>query len=84
MKKNRNSFFSEYGYNMYNINPNIDKNYLNQPIGYQMPDINSRINKLEHDIKTLEERINILENKNNNQNVEVQNDYNFASSMYMI
>ena len=53
MKKDRDSFFSQYGYTGYNM-PNMYSNNQNQLLGYQMPDINSRLNKIEETLFNLE------------------------------
>lgn len=81
MKKDRDSFFSQYGYTGYNM-PNMYSNNQNQLLGYQMPDINSRLNKIEETLFNLEKRISILES--NKIDKKVDNDFNFSNTMYMI
>lgn len=79
MKKERDSFFSQYGVNAYNQNPYMYPNMNNQ--NYNPMDLESRINRLEKEINNLNQRISKLEN---NLNQPINNDYNFANSMYMV
>lgn len=88
MKKERDSFFSSYGYTGYNQQPNMNpyiNNMNNYPFGqnidYQNQDIFSRINNLENKIRELETRLNKIENMSK---IENNTDYNFANSMYMV
>lgn len=94
MKKDRNSFFSQYGVSSYNTDP-----YMNQAMMQQPPynnfntfepmqnntnnsyDIESRLAKIEREIKLIDSRLSKLESAATTQ---VQTDYNFANSMYMV
>lgn len=91
MKRDRNSFFSSYGVtssvnNMppqgINNYPNMANMYLDN-MGYNNGNnnIEDRINKLEREISRLDARISKLENVGQS---TVNNDYNFANSMYMV
>lgn len=91
MKKDRNSFFSQYGEYGYNTNPMINNNIPNTN-GYNYnnytnynynQDIESRINKLEREINRLDSRLSKLES-NSIKTETSSTDYNFANSMYMV
>lgn len=91
MKKDRNSFFSQYGYSSFNTNNMMPGNmnmpmqpYMNVPQNqnYVESDLESRISKLERENKVLEARISNLEN--NIPKITNNTDYNFANSMYMV
>lgn len=91
MKKDRNSFFSQYGVSSYNSAP-----FMMQP--QQMPydnnmipnfynnqtdnNIEAKINRLERQVSMLEERVQKIESTLTS--VATNNDYNFANSMYMV
>lgn len=77
MKKDRNSFFSQYGYTGYNTNPNMGA-YM--PMMNNTQDIESRLNQIERELDRLEARISKLENLSNSTNTDI----NFANSMYMV
>ena len=73
MKKDRNSFFSQYSMNAYNAN-SIPNNFY--------PDTNlmDRIYRLEQEIQNLNRRLEVLENKLPNINTNI----NYDNTMYMI
>lgn len=104
MKKDRNSFFSQYGVSAVNTSPMMYpqmpqmapqlpqqqpmNTYMtnNAYMGNQeqnMPDYEARISKLEREIQRLDARVSKLESATNT-NVNNNNDYNFANSMYMV
>ena len=90
MRKERNNFFQESGYNQgyfYNNNmmpqvPSMEASssfYMNQNISNN--DFNSRLSRLERQVNRLESRINKLENSTIiNQNEDIDTN----SNMYMI
>lgn len=94
MKKDRNSFFSQYGYSSYanNMQPNMNMQpsmnmqpmiNTNNPYNQSVEsDLESRISKLERENKILESRISKLESSM--PKVTNNTDYNFANSMYMV
>lgn len=92
MKKDRNSFFSQYGYSSFNGNNMMPQNMnmppqqpmMNMPQNqsYIDSDLESRVSKLERENKVLESRISKLENSL--PKVTNNTDYNFANSMYMV
>ena len=82
MKKDRNSFFSQYGYQYYN-QPQQGMPFMGQGIEYQNQDIDSRLNRIEQELNRLDSRISKLESSIKT-NSTVNNDYNFANSMYMV
>lgn len=91
MKKDRNSFFSQYGYSSFDGNNMMPGNmnipfqpYMNMPQNqnYVESDLESRITKLERENKLLDARISKLEN--NIPKITNNTDYNFANSMYMV
>ena len=89
MKKDRNSFFSQYGVSSYNSNPYMIPNMMpfdnNMNNIYPPTDTNnieSRINKIEREIKLIDQRLSKLESELNT--TLANNDYNFANSMYMV
>lgn len=92
MKKDRNSFFSQYGVSSYNTDPYMNQGmmpYPNNnfntfepiPTNNNTYDIESRLAKIERDIKLIESRLSKLESVATQQ---AQTDYNFANSMYMV
>lgn len=84
MKRDRNSFFSSYGVMSSNTNPMMKDPNMNgmYPNNYDNNyNIIDRINKLEREISRLDARISKLENIGQS---TVNNDYNFANSMYMV
>lgn len=87
MKKDRNSFFSQYGYSAYNA-PNIPTaQNMNNFGGFDnTSELDSRISKLEREIQRLDYRISKLESSlPTPTNTSINNtDYNFANSMYMV
>lgn len=97
MKKDRNSFFSQFGSYGYQTNPQMNTNmmmpnmantnmqpqYTNTNSIYD--DIDSRLSKIERELSRLDQRISNLENnlvKSTANNS--QTDFNFANSMYMV
>ena len=95
MKKDRNSFFSQYGYSSYannfmqpnmNMQPNMSMQQMpisNNPYNQNIEsDLESRISKLERENKILESRISKLESSM--PKITNNTDYNFANSMYMV
>ena len=100
MKKDRNSFFSEYGFNTMNqnMNQNFAPNMMipgvgapypggGQPTGPAAPmptDIDSRIAKLERAINRLETRVSKLEGDYPNATPLNETDYAYNNSMYMV
>ncbi len=87
MKKDRNSFFSQYGYsamntNMFPNNPNMNMNQI--PMD-NTSELDSRLSKLEREFQRLDYRVSKLEGLNTNSSTNItSNDYNFANSMYMV
>lgn len=91
MKKDRNSFFSQYGVSSYNTDPYMNQGmipYPNNNFNTFEPiptnnnyDIDSRLAKIEREIKLIDSRLSKLEAVATNQ---VTTDYNFANSMYMV
>lgn len=87
MKKDRNSFFSQYGYSAMNTNmfPNNQNMNMNQfPVADNNYEIDSRISKLEREIQRLDYRLSKLEGTSTNTTNVNNTDYNFANSMYMV
>lgn len=85
MKKDRNSFFSQYGYSAFN-GPTMPTNQnMNNFTGYDpTSDLEARISKLEREIQRLDYRVSKLEGINPT-NTNINNtDYNFTNSMYMV
>ena len=91
MKKDRNAFFSEYGF-AGGMNPNMGMPGGQMPNQYpggmqgQMPmptDIDARISKLERQINRLDTRISKLEGDTGVAPM-IENDFNFNNSMYMV
>ena len=98
MKKDRNSFFSEYSMNSFDTGMpnNMMMGMPNQSFsansnfyaGPAMPytnmysDIDSRLSKIERQINRLESRINRLEGDNNQTNINID-EYN-SNPMYMV
>lgn len=89
MKKDRNSFFSQFGSYGFNANqqPMMYPNNMNmnpmQPNYNQESDIDARLSKIERELNRIDSRLSKLESTtmattNNN------TDYNFANSMYMV
>lgn len=95
MKKDRNSFFSQYGYSGYSNNmmpqgmPNNYQNpypYGNNNSNYEI-DLDSKINRIERELNRLDERITRLESTIQTMEAKpstTNTDYNFANSMYMV
>lgn len=91
MKKDRNSFFSQYGYSAYNQQPNYYPNMNNMQAGYNINsgintenDIDSRLSRIEREINRLDARITKLESTLSTNTSTTNTDYNFANSMYMV
>ena len=97
MKKDRNSFFSEYSMNSFDTGmPNMMMGMPNQSFsansnfyaGPAMPntnmysDIDSRLSKIERQLNRLESRISRLEGDNNQTNINID-EYN-SNPMYMV
>ena len=94
MKKDRNSFFSEYGMNAYNNMPMMPTNTFSANSSFysgpgfnpnMYSDIDSRLSKIERSINRLETRVSRLEgNPKNNSNITIDEfDYN-SNPMYMV
>lgn len=98
MKKDRNSFFSEYSMNSYDTGmPNMMMGMPNQAFsansnfyaGPAMPntnmysDIDARLSKIERQINRLEARINRLEGDGQTNNINID-EYNNNNPMYMV
>ena len=88
MKRDRNSFFSQFGSYGYNNQqtmpamPNMNMNTMPQNYN-QDYDIDSRLSKIERELNRLDARLSKLESatmvpQTNN------TDFNFANSMYMV
>lgn len=87
MKKERNSFFSQYGMSSYSQGPFV---YPNTNQGNMYPpnfqneqnynDLEARINNIEKELSRLDTRLTTLEKNQINSST----DYNFANSMYMV
>jgi len=91
MKKDRNAFFSEYGFNGMNngYNPNMmmGANAAGYPsagaVNMPLPtDIDSRLAKIERGLNRLETRVNRLEGETGTNTYE--NEYGVNNSMYMV
>jgi len=92
MKKDRNAFFSEYGFAS-GMNPNMGMQQGgpmpsgfpgSPPGGMPMPtDVDARISKLERQLNRLDTRISKLEGDSGVAPM-IENDFNFNNSMYMI
>jgi len=91
MKKDRNAFFSEYGFAQ-GMNPNMGMPGGGMQGGYpgtapgHMPmptDVDARISKLERQINRLDTRISKLEGDTGVAPI-IENDFNFNNSMYMV
>lgn len=94
MKKDRNSFFSEYGYNSIQSNPNMvmpnqgayaNSTFYSGPMPNNMNnnmygDLDSRLSKIERQLNRLETRVSRLEGDNNINN----DDINYNNTMYMV
>ena len=92
MRKERNNFFQESGYNQgyyYNNNnmmqpiPNMEASssfYMNQNFNNNQ-DYNARLSRLERQVNKLESRVNKLEN---NEVINKNTDIDINSNMYMI
>lgn len=99
MKKDRNSFFSQYGVSSYNttpyavpnqipFDPNFDPNMTNMNNNFY-PTNNQSDYDLEAKINRLEREIKIIDQRLSKIESELttnltNNDYNFANSMYMV
>lgn len=86
MKKDRNSFFSQYGYSAYNNTPMMPNNQnMNNAYAFDpTSEMDSRISKLEREIQRLDYRISKLEGANTGSTNISSTDYNFTNSMYMV
>ncbi len=88
MKKDRNSFFSQYGYSAMNTNMfpnNQNMNMAGMPLMDNTSELDSRISKLEREIQRLDYRLSKLEGNLTSTSTSINNtDYNFANSMYMV
>lgn len=91
MKKDRNSFFSQFGSYGYqspqmtsNMMPNMATNMPQYTNNYD--DIDARISKIEREISRLDQRLSNIENNLNSfkTTTQSQTDFNFANSMYMV
>ena len=90
MKKDRNSFFSQfgsYGFNATNpqqpmMNPNMN-NYMMPNTYNQDSDIDSRLSKIERELNRIDSRLSKLESTTQ-ATTTTNTDYNFANSMYMV
>ena len=95
MKKDRNSFFSEYSMNSFNGGmPNMmpmpnqafsaNSNFYAGPVSNpnMYSDIDSRLSKIERQLNRLEARINRLEGDNQTNNINID-EYNI-NPMYMV
>lgn len=84
MKRDRNSFFSNYTAQNTSFIPNMQPPFINEQT-QQMPDMNgyndidNRLNKLERMVNRLESRVSKLENLNSQ--TPTTNNY---SNMYML
>ncbi len=85
MKKDRNSFFSQYGYSAFNTPTMPTNQNMNNFAGFDpTSEMDARISKLEREIQRLDYRISKLEGTNaGNTNIS-STDYNFTNSMYMV
>lgn len=84
MKKDRNSFFSQYGYSAFNT-PGIPNNQnMNFNTYDPTSEMDARISKIEREIQRLDYRISKLEGTNNTSTNINTTDYNFTNSMYMV
>lgn len=93
MKKDRNSFFSQFGSYGYQspqmgtnmMMPNMASN-SNQYANNAYDDIDAHLSKIEREISRLDQRLSNLENNLTNipTNTQNQTDFNFANSMYMV
>ncbi len=89
MKKDRNSFFSQFGSYGFNANnqapmmyPNMNNNMM--PNNYnQDSDIDARLSKIERELNRIDSRLSKLESTTIATNT-TNTDYNFANSMYMV
>lgn len=86
MKKDRNSFFSQYGYSAFNAPMPGQQQNMNNFTGYDPTnDLESRVSKLEREIQRLDYRLSKLEGSSIPTNTSINNtDYNFTNSMYMV
>lgn len=100
MKKDRNSFFSQYGVSSYNTDPMMmqsNMNPMNQmnmpmydPNMYSNPSYNTQMEyDLEAKINRMEREIKLLDQRLSKIESELtstlaNNEYNFANSMYMV
>lgn len=99
MKKDRNSFFSQFGSYGYQTNPQMNtgvvmpnmatnipqQQYINSNTIYD--DYDARISKLEREIARLDQRVTNLENSLSSVKTTTNNaqtDFNFANSMYIV
>lgn len=89
MKKDRNSFFSQFGSYGFNANPQQPMMYPNMnnnmmPTNYnQDSDIDSRLSKIERELNRIDSRLSKLESTTVATTTN-NTDYNFANSMYMV
>lgn len=87
MKKDRNSFFSQFGSYGYNTNPmmnNIPNTNDYNNYNYNQ-DLESRINKIERELNRIDSRLSKLESMTlKSESTTTNTDYNFANSMYMV
>ncbi len=98
MKKDRNSFFSQFGSYGYNNNqmPVMPQPQMSANASYQMQtypvaqgyesDIDARLSKIERELNRMDARLSKLESSSINSINSNTNttDYNFANSMYMV
>lgn len=97
MKKDRNSFFSQFGSYGYQTQPQMSSNMMMPNMATNMPqqysntnnvydDIDARLSKIERELSRLDQRISNLENNLTNipSTTQNQTDFNFANSMYMV
>ena len=95
MKRDRNSFFSNYTsqYQSYNqnmgmptngINPYMNNNFYGNDLSFQN-DIDNRLSKIERQLNRLDQRITTIENRLQTTNITSPNtnDQNYQN-MYMI
>lgn len=99
MKKDRNSFFSQFGSYGYQTNPQMNSGVLMPNMASSIPqqqyitnnniydEYDARISKIEREISRLDQRITNLENSLSTVKTTTNNaqtDFNFANSMYMV
>ncbi|MCH5167347.1 MAG: hypothetical protein J1F35_05580 [Erysipelotrichales bacterium] len=86
MKRDRNSFFSQfgsYGYNSQPNMPNMNMNTMPQNNYNQDYDIDSRLSKIERELNRMDARLSKLEQSTMAPQTN-NTDFNFANSMYMV